>query len=222
MKRYKSIATLLLATLLCGCAASQRLSTEDRTRSKTVTLSEHVMKDNLTIQAPGWANPGMMFGAIGGGVGAAAAGSLEGSTAGQSITDVQAAFGAYLKENGVSIEAIVREEFESVLRESGKVVLVPPTAENAALPVITVSVPMYGFGVTHLLGENAVPIFKISAAMTDGTGKLMWTESEMMLPSVLSPMEATPWVKLRTDPKVVEQDWRKASRYIAQKIIGTL
>lgn len=222
MKKYKSIATLLLATLLCGCAASQRMSSDDKARSKTVTLSEHVMKDNLSIQAPGWMNPGMMFGAIGAGIGAAAADNVKGSTASQSPVTVQADFDAYLKANAISIETIVREEFATVLRESGKVSLVPQTAENATLPVITVSVPMYGFGVTHGLGENVVPIFKITAAMTDGTGKVMWTESEMMLPSIMSPMDATPWVKLRADPKIVERDWRKASRYIAQKIIATL
>lgn len=222
MKRYKSVATLLLATLLCGCAASQRLSSTDKARSKTVTLSDHVMKDNLSIQAPGWANPGMMFGAIGAGVGAVAAENVKGSTASQAPGAMQADFNAYLIANAISIETIVREEFETVLRESGKVALLPQTAENATLPVITVSVPMYGFGVTHLLGENVVPIFKISAAMTDSTGKVMWTESEMMLPSIMSPMDATPWVTLRADPKVVERDWRKASRYIAQKIIATL
>jgi hypothetical protein len=222
MRHYNSVVTLLLATVLCGCAASQRLSDADRVRAKSATLNGQVKSENLTLQAPGGANPGMMFGAIGGAIGGALAENVPGSTSSQAPVNVLASFGNYLKDNSISIETIVREEFEIVLRESGKVSLAAPTPENASLPVITISVPMYGFGVTHLLGANVVPIFKISAAMTDNAGKLMWTESEMMLPSVMSPMDATPWEKLRTDPKLVEQDWRKASRYLAKKIIGTL
>jgi hypothetical protein len=43
-----------------------------------------------------------------------------------------------------------------------------------------------------------------------------------MLPSVASPMEAVTWDAMRDDPKRIEQEWRKASKYLAQKIVEEL
>lgn len=209
MKSVRLALSLLVMTLiLSGCASTQKLSDADRARAKTVAIDTKVEKGQLFLLAPGGANIGLMFGAIGG---AAASGA---------INDQQTAFKSFIDAHAVSVDAIVRDEFEKVLRESGKVAIAANS--SADVPVITVSVPQYGFGVTHLLSSNVVPVMQIETRMTDRGGKVLWAESERMLPSIASPMETTTWARLHDDPKTIEQEWRKAAHYLAQKIIATL
>jgi hypothetical protein len=204
-----SLVILLAANLvLTGCASTQRLSEADRMRAKTVVVNTKVEKGQLFLLAPSGANIGLMFGAVGG---AAASGS---------INDQQAAFGAFLDKNAVSIESIVRDEFQKVLRDSGKVTIA--AENNPALPVISVSVPQYGFGVTHLLSSNVVPVMQLKGEMTDSAGKVMWSESERILPSIASPMAPTTWAQMHDNPKSIDEQWRKAAHYLAQKVVETL
>jgi hypothetical protein len=208
LKNLGLVILLAAHLVLTGCASTQRLSEADRARAKTVVVNTKVEKGQLFLLAPSGANIGLMFGAAGG---LAASGA---------INDQQAAFGAFLDKNAVSVEAIVRDEFQKVLRDSGKVAIA--TEANPALPVISVSVPQYGFGVTHLLSSNVVPIMQLKGEMKDSTGKVMWTESERMLPSIASPMEPTTWTQMHDNPKSIDEQWRKAAHYLAQKVVETL
>ncbi|USX18314.1 hypothetical protein NHH82_20885 [Oxalobacteraceae bacterium OTU3REALA1] len=208
MQKIKTIAILTVALVLSACASTQRLSEADRASTKTVAISSTVQKGDLFLLAPGGANIGLMFGALGG---AAASGSL---------ANERTAFDSFLQANAVSIDAIVRDEFEKVLRASGKVAIAAPG--DAALPVLKISVPQYGFGVTHLMSSNVVPVMNIKGVLTDGAGKVLWSDTESMLPSIASPMESTTWQRLHDDPKQIEQEWRKAAHYLAKKIVDTL
>jgi uncharacterized membrane protein len=208
MQKFKTMVLLAMALVLSACASTQRLSETDRTRLKTVTVSDSVQKGQLFLLAPGGANIGLMFGAVGG---LAASGPLSTS---------QAAFGAFVDAHAVSIDAIVREEFEKVLRESGKVTVVAPG--TTAVPVMSIAVPQYGFGVPHLLSSNVVAVMQIKCALTDSTGKVLWSESERILPSIASPMETTTWAQLRDNPKLIEEQWRKAAHFLAKKVVDTL
>jgi hypothetical protein len=58
--------------------------------------------------------------------------------------------------------------------------------------------------------------------MKDSTGKVMWTESERMLPSIASPMEPSTWTQMHDNPKSIDEQWRKAAHYLAQKVVETL
>jgi hypothetical protein len=208
MKSISFVILLVTTLVLSGCASTQKLSEADRMRAKTVAINTKVQKGELFLLAPSGANIGLMFGAIGG---AAVSGSMN---------DQQTAFRAFLDKHSVSIEAIVRDEFEKVLRDSGKVTIA--AGDSAAFPVINVSVPQYGFGVTHLLSSNVVPVMQIKTEMTDAAGKVMWSESERILPSIASPMDTTTWVQLHDNPRTIEQQWRKAAHYLAQKVVATL
>jgi hypothetical protein len=208
LKNLGFVILLAANLVLAGCASTQRLSDADRSRAKTVVVNTKVQKGELFLLAPSGANVALLFGAVGG---AAASGALN---------DQQAAFGTFLDKNAVSIEAIVRDEFQKVLRESGKVAV---AAEgDPSLPAISVSVPQYGFGVTHLLSSNVVPVMQIKCEMTDNAGKVMWSESERILPSIASPMEPTTWGQMHDNPKSIDEQWRKAARYLAQKVVQTL
>jgi hypothetical protein len=43
-----------------------------------------------------------------------------------------------------------------------------------------------------------------------------------MLPSIASPMEAKTWEELSKNPKLIEEEWRKAARYLAKKVVEDL
>jgi len=208
MKRLSFLFLVVSTLVLSGCASTQKLSDEDRARAKTVAVNPKVQKGQLFLLAPGGQNIGLMFGAVGG---LAASGVIE---------DDRKAFGTFVDKNGVSVEAIVRDEFQKALRESGKVGIAPDG--TTGVPVINVTVPQYGFGVTHLLSSNVVPVMQISCEMKDAGGKVLWSESERMLPSIASPMQTTTWTQLHDNPKSIEEEWRKAARYLAQKVVQSL
>jgi hypothetical protein len=197
-----------VALILCGCAATQKLSDEDRGKFKSAQIQGTVEKGQLFLLAPSGANIGLMFGAVGG---LAASGAIE---------DSQKAFAAFLEKNAISVDTIVREEIEAALRASGKLAIVG-SAETAPA-AIKIALPQYGFGVTHLLGSKVVPVMWIKCDLVDGSGKLLWSANERMLPSIASPMESTTWEDMRDNPKQIEEQWRKASRYLAKKIVDDL
>ena len=209
MKFARLVLLFLAATLvLSGCASTQRLSDTDRARVKAVAIDTKVDKGEMFLMAPNSANIGLMFGAVGG------------LMASGAINDQKTVFKSFVDAHGVSVEAIVRDEFEKALRESGKLAVV--VTKGPDVPLISLSVPQYGFGLTHMLSSNVVPVMRIAGKMTDRDGKVLWAESETILPSIASPMETTTWVKLHDDPKTIEQEWRKAAHYLAQKIVATL
>jgi outer membrane lipoprotein SlyB len=208
LQKIKHLTILAVALALCGCAATQKLSDADRATFKTAKVNGTVEKGQVFLLAPSGANIGLMFGAIGGAV------------TGASMEDSQKAFVAFLEKNSVSIEKIVREEVEQTLRESGKLAIVSQGEASAA--TVNITVPQYGFGVTHLLSSNVVPVLQIKCDMVDSSGKLLWSANERMLPSVASPMEPITWAQLSNDPKQMEEQWRKASRHLAKKIIDDL
>ncbi len=207
-KALRIAALAAVVIVLGGCAASQQMTAEDKAKYKTASMRGAVEKAPQSfLLAPGGANIGLMFGAIGGAV------------TGASMEDSQKAFDAYLVKNNISVENIVREEVEKVLRESGKLALGPAAPGVAELRV---AVPQYGFGVTRLLGSKVVPVLWIKCDLVDPSGKLVWSANDRMLPSVASPMDAITWESMRDNPKVIEQEWRKAARFLALKIVGEL
>jgi hypothetical protein len=209
LQKTATLAMLALTLLLGGCAATQKLSDEDRTKFKSASIDPVVQKaPGVFLLAPSGANIGLMFGAIGG---AAAGGSIEESGK---------AFSEYLVKNQISIEKIALEEVEAELRASGKLTLAKPG--ETAPATIKISLPQYGFGVTHLLGSKVVPTIMLKCDMVDGTGKVLWSANERMLPSIASPMESISWEEMRDNPKIIEQQWRKALRYLAKRVVADL
>ena len=204
----KLIAVITTILLVCGCATSQRMSNDDKAKIKSVQINESVEKGQVFLLAPGGASVGLMFGAVGG---AASAGS---------IVDAQTAFTDYLSKNSISIEKIVREEILNAVRSSGKLAIASATETTA--PSIKIAVPQYGFGVTHLLSSNVVPVLYIKCEMLDNSGKVIWSASDRILPSIASPMDAIAWTQLTNDPKQIEAQLKKASKFLAEKLIKEL
>jgi len=207
-KSIKLIAVITTILLFGGCATSQRMSSDDKAKIKTVQISQSVEKGQVFLLAPGGASVGLMFGAVGG---------LASSGA---IVDDQTAFTNYLSKNSISIEKIVREELANAIQRSGKLT-VADTADSTT-PTLKIAVPQYGFGVTHLLSSNVVPVLKVDCNLIDSSGKVIWSASDRMLPSIASPMDAVAWKQLAGDPQQIESQLRKASKYLADKLVKEL
>ena len=207
MQKIKMIAILTMALTLGGCASTQRLSESDRASVRTVSVGSAVQKGDLFLLAPSSAKIGTMFGIIGAAIGSTSASD-------------RTAFDNFLQAHAVSVDAIVHDEFVKVLRASGKVAIGAPG--NETLPVLKVSLPQYGFGVTYLTSSNVVPVMQIKGELTDSAGKVLWSDTERMFPSIASPMDPTTWQQLHDDPKRIEKEWRKAAHYLAQKMVDTL
>jgi len=208
MKAIRFLTSLALVAILAGCAASQKLTDADRAKFKSASVSPQVEKGEVFLLAPGAQNIGFMFGAIG-------ALAVQ-----ETHEEKQRAFAGFLERNGISVEKIVREEVEKVLRDSGKLAIVAPGQPDAA--TIKIAVPQYGFGVTTLLSSKVVPVIQIKLEMVDGSGRMLWTESERILPSVASPMESTTWKEMADNPAKVEDELRKAAAYVAKKLVAEL
>ncbi|HEX5357395.1 MAG TPA: hypothetical protein VFW93_14370 [Aquabacterium sp.] len=208
IRSSKVISALLLAFVITGCATSQRMSSEDKARIKSTQVSQSVEKGQVFLLAPGGAAVGMMFGAVGGAV------------SGGMVVDAQTAFVNYLNQNNISIEKLVQQEFENALRASGKLSIA--TSADAGIPTIKLSVPQYGFGVTHLLSSNVVPVLQMKADMVDDKGQTVWSASDRMLPSIASPMTAIAWAQIQNDPKEIEAQLRAAAKYLSNKLVQSL
>ena len=199
----------IVALIVSGCATpTQKLSDADRTKVKAASISANVQKPReIFLLAPG-ASVGLMFGAIGG---LASSGAIE---------DSRKVFSSFIEKNSISVERIVREEVELALRESGKIVV--SDKDDASTTVINITIPLHGFGVTNLLGSNVVPVLGIKCDMVDSTGRVLWSASDRMGPSIANPMESTTWKILHDNPELIEEQWRKAAKYLLKKIVAEL
>ncbi len=210
MRGLQLLGILLITLLLSACAATQQLSEPDRARAKTVTVSPTVEVGQLFMLAPGGANT----------VALVRAASFVSTN---SLNTDPASFGKLSDHHHISIDIIVREEFEKVLRESGKLALAPAgAAGTAALPVMRIAVPQYGFGVPHMLSSKVVAVMQIQCTLTDSGGKVMWSENERIVPSIASSMDTVEWTSLRDNPALIEEQYRKAARYLAEKVVERL
>jgi hypothetical protein len=207
IRRTKLAAILGLSMLVFGCASTQKLTDADRAKLNSVKINATVDKGQLFILAPG-GGVGLLFGPIGAAV------------ASSSIENTQKAFTDFLDKNSLSVDKIVREEIEKTLRESGKVAITTPG--DATTPVMTITVPQYGFGVTNLLGSSVVPVLNIKCEIVDSSGKVIWSSSDRMGPSIANPMPSVTWAQMHDDPKLIEEQWRKAANYLGKKIINEL
>ena len=95
LQKAKVAALVAVVLIVSGCAATQQLSSEDRAKFRSATISGSVEKaPQVFLMAPSGANIGLMFGAIGG------------ALTGASVEESSNAFRAYLDKNSISVEKI--------------------------------------------------------------------------------------------------------------------
>jgi hypothetical protein len=58
--------------------------------------------------------------------------------------------------------------------------------------------------------------------MFDSSGRIIWSASDRMLPSIVSPMDSVAWTQIANDPKLIEEQLRKAAKYLAEKLVNEL
>jgi hypothetical protein len=209
LRRFsRLIACVSVAWLATGCATSQRMSEADKAKISEVTVSVGAEKGQVFLMAPSGANVGLMFGAVGG------------ALSGASMAGAQIQFDDFLAKHNIAIDKIVAEEVAAAIQASGKAKV--SQAPDAGLPTVKVTVPQYGFGVTHLLSSNVVPVLQVKCEMVDAAGKVIWSASDRMLPSIASPMDALAWSQIANNPQLIEAELRKASKHLANQLVKSL
>jgi hypothetical protein len=205
----KILAFISVVLVVSGCATpTQKLSDADRGIYSAVRISQSVeMPKEPYLLAPG-GSVGLMFGAVGG------------LAAGGSIENERQVFRRFLEKNSISIKQIALQEIELALRESKKLKIVPKA--DASAPEIRIAVLMYGFSVPHLLSSNVVPVVNIKCEMVDASGKTIWVAGDRTSASIANPITPISWESLQTNPPLIADQWRQASKIIASKIMTEL
>ena len=200
--RFAALAVLIL---LSGCAATQKLSDENRKKINVVKVNSDVKKAPVMYYLGPGAGPLFALGAVGGAI--AAASSVE---PGKALHD-------FAEKNGVFIEKIALQEIESALRASGKLKL----SDSGAEAVINVLVFQFGFSIPHLLSSNLVPVVGIRCEIVNAAGEIIWSATDRVstLSNLVQPMSLE---EMRDNPKRIEDAWRKASQQIAANIVKDL
>lgn len=153
------------------------------------------------------ASVGLLFGAVGGAI-AGAANIAPGN-----------AMLSFAEQNGVLIEEIVSQEFEGVLRESGKLKIVDMPGDNGA--TINLSVLQFGFSVPNGFSSKLVPVVSFKSEMVDAGGNVIWSARDGVLP-LGNPVEGESADALRSNAKAIEAAWRAAVKHIARNMINEL
>lgn len=198
---------LLLSVLLTGCASTQKMTEQDKKRIEVVKLNTKVERPkDMYYFGPG-ASVGFLFGAVGGAI------------AGVSNIAPGNAMLSFAEQNGVRIEEIVSQEFEGVLRESGKLKIVDMPGENGA--TINLSVTQFGFSVPNGFSSKLVPVVSFKSEMVDAGGNVIWSARDGVMP-LGNPVEGEPADALRSNAKAIEAAWRAAVKHIARNMINEL
>ncbi|MGB0205491.1 MAG: hypothetical protein ACPF9K_10645 [Neptuniibacter sp.] len=200
----KRIFALVMVVLLTGCAATQRISEQDRANVNVVIINQDVKKpDDFYYFGPGSAF-GLLFGAVGGAITAAV---------NQKPGEVLEQFAI---ENEIYIEEIVRQEVISAMNNSGKFNLADHKSEKAS--VVNVYIRLYGLSIPNGFSSKLVPALDIRCEMMDPNGRVIWAANDRV--SFLnSPVEAITLEELKSNPKKLEDMWIVAAREISNELV---
>lgn len=198
-----ALSLVAVCFVLVACASTPKLSPDAQGRFSAVRIDPNVnVATDMYYLGPG-SGVGMMFGAIGGAITAAA-----NEAPGEKLR-------RFAEDNGAHIDQIVREEARQAFRQSGKLNLTDDQSPNVA--TLKISVPMYGFSIPNGFSSDLVPVVKIECVLVDSDGKTIWSANDSVLP-LGNPAEGKTPDELRANPKLIEQAWRIAVRSIMANI----
>ncbi len=197
----RAIFLFALLLVLSGCATTQKLSDEDRTRIRAVRINSTVQKaPNMYYLGPG-TGIFFAFGAIGGAVAAAT-----------SIAPAKA-LQEFAEKNGIFIEKIAFQEVDAAFRQSGR--LKVSDSEEPTDAVVNVIVYHYGFGISHGFSSRLGPVIGIRCEMVDAAGRVLGSAFDFVVKSPVEPMTLE---EMRDDPKRIASAWRAAAKLVAGNI----
>ena len=203
----KLLLLISLSVALSGCASIQKMSLEDRQRLQTISVNPVVEKaPEMYYLGPG-SGFGMMFGAIGGAITAAAS-----IAPGKALRE-------FAERNNIFIDKIVFEEVNNALHQSGKFAIAESATESSA--ILNISVYVYGFSIPHGFSSNLVPVVSIRCTLVDKSGKTIWRANDRVLP-LGNPAEAVSQDDIKKNPRLIEDGWRIASRFIIETMVKGL
>lgn len=212
---FRIVWLLLGASLLAGgCAQVPRVSDPARAKIDTVVIDHNVpVPEQLYYLGPGFA-PYLAFGAVGAVVGQSN-GALDAAT-----TQPAAVLKEHIKKNGIEMDKIAYEEVDAGVRRSGKfkVADAAPAVPAANVGTLKISVLRYGFSIPNGFSSRLVPLVILKCDLVNAEGKMVWSDNARTLP-LGNPVDSLSSDDMRDKPKLIEDAWRGASRYIIDKVM---
>lgn len=204
MKRIK-LLVLLLTAILVGCASAQRMSEADRQNLSTIAINTQIEKpEKMYYLGP---NIGWLFGGIGGLI------------AGEMQKPARNSLQAFAESNDINIEDIVLEESREAFENFGKVSLTDGSNPQSA--TLNIVITQYGFSIPTGFSTEVVPIVHIKCSLVDVSGKIIWSANDYTAP-LGNPVESMALEDLKSNPELIANAWRVATRIILENIVKTL
>jgi hypothetical protein len=203
-------ATLALAACAGGPGVSMKPA--DRVATRVVSVSTDIkLPDQFSYQERG-AGIGALFGVAGALVEASARSSEPPSEA----TQMQ----ALLKSNNIVVPAILRAEFIRAANARGGIQFSDGAVAADAELFLTINV--FGFGRTHLLGGQLHPVLNVTASMKRRDGSLVWQKTDFITPSSPDNQTAFTFDEYRQDPAKLSQTLSSTAAALMKYIAADL
>lgn len=194
---------IALLVFINGCSSTQNTEAMDRHSLKSVKINTSIKKPPEMFYLG--SGIGFMFGAIGGVITAIAQ-----ESPGKS-------FQTFAESNNIYIENIVLDEANNALNHSERL----SSDDDQDAPTLYISIFKYGFSIPNGFSSKLVPIVGIECSLIDKSGKTIWSSSASVS-TVWNPAEAHSLEDLKSNPKLIEESWRVASKATIDKIVKSL
>lgn len=187
---------------LIGCAATKRLSIENRERIQTIMISKEISEPDQPI----YLGPGQAFGA--------AVGGVVGSLIADAGSDAPTIIHNYVQENNIDLRLIVSRALSQELKDSD---IFQITDTGSSDGTILLEIKSYGF--QKGWGIKVKPVLVVSGRLVGVNGAVLWEKTE----GVSGISGGTPEKHLEdwlSDPVSFRKAFEKAAHLIAGAFIA--
>jgi hypothetical protein len=201
----RTLINLLVVLALGACASTHALKEADRNTITAVTISPDVkVAPEVYYFGPG-TSMGILFGAVGG-----AAAMAANKAPADELKE-------FAKDNGISIEHIVRKEFVAQLQAARKF----RVSEDNADATFRLDVSQYGLSVPTSLSGGLVPILRVHAELLNNKGEVIWSTTGRAHPLSGIVDSASPEV-IHGNPQILRNMWTEAAQQVVLDMLKTL
>ncbi|AUB80062.1 hypothetical protein [Candidatus Thiodictyon syntrophicum] len=199
---YRLLLVLLTSVAIAGCGASKALKPEDLAAIRSVSVDKSVRITNRPFIIGSEASLGVLFGVAG----AATAATMQQSAAEK--------FTSFLKDSGIDVGEIVREQFTQRLKRDprfGK--LVADDGRDRFL----LEVPVFGITKTNALSSYWVAMLRVNYQLKTADGRLV--AEDWAAPTPFSEQTKFTMEEIRANPKILRKAFAEQAAAVVAKLL---
>jgi hypothetical protein len=206
-------AQLLCAVLLlpllsaCGSTTAVALSSADRmTITSVVVQGPERVPDKLYV-----IGEAESLAAIGGTVGAALRGALEGPPP-QQLVDI-------MKSSGVDVPSIVKSEFQSAV--SARRAFSLASSDQEAQGRIVLAIDQYGYHLSRGFSTTLYPIMRLTAVLTRRDGTVAWQRTDYVSAINSENKIGYSYREYAENPELMRRTMAEAARIVSTQLVAS-